>query len=47
MENTAHVFITLTEHISKITADDQEKINLIKSSAEGVFDFEAIDAMSR
>lgn len=46
-QNTAQVFITLTEHVSKITADDQEKINLIKSSAEGFFDFEAIDAMAR
>lgn len=46
LHNTAHVFITLTEHVSKITADDHEKINLIKSSAEAVFDFAAIDAMS-
>jgi phosphate acetyltransferase len=47
MQNTAEVFITLTEHVSKITADDQEKISLIKSSAEGVLDFQAIDAMAR
>jgi len=46
-QNTAEVFITLTEHVSKITADDHEKINLIKSTAEGFFDFEAIDAMAR
>jgi len=46
-QTTAEVFITLTEHVSKITADDHEKINLIKSSAESVFDFETIDAMSR
>ena len=46
-QNTAEVFIALTEHVSKITADDQEKISLIQSSAESVFDFEAIDAMSR
>lgn len=45
LQTTAEVFITLTEHVSKITADDHEKISHIKSSAEGVFDFEAIDAL--
>ena len=43
---TAEAFTSLTEHVSKITAEDHEKINLIKSSAEQVFDFAAIDAMS-
>ncbi len=43
---TAAAFTTLTEHVSKITAEDQEKISLIKSSAETVFDFASIDAMS-
>lgn len=47
LQNTAQVFNTLSEHVSKITADDTEKINLIKSTAESVFDFDAIDAMSR
>ena len=46
-QNTAEVFITLTEHVSKITADDHEKISLIKSSAESVFDFQMIDAIAR
>jgi phosphate acetyltransferase len=46
-QNTADAFITLTEHVSKITADDQEKIDHIKSQAESVFDFAAIDAMAR
>ncbi|QWV96608.1 AAA family ATPase [Geomonas nitrogeniifigens] len=46
-QNTAETFITLTEHVSKITADDNEKIDLIKSTAESVFDFDVIDAMSR
>jgi phosphate acetyltransferase len=45
-QTTAEVFITLTEHVSKITADDQEKINLIQSSAEEVFDFDMIDAVA-
>jgi BioD-like phosphotransacetylase family protein len=44
---TAEAFSTLTEHVSKITAQDHEKINLIKSSAEMVFDFDTIDAMSK
>jgi phosphate acetyltransferase len=44
---TAEAFITLTEHVSKITADDHEKISHIKMSAEQVFDFSTIDAMSR
>jgi len=46
-QTTAEVFITLTEHVSKITADDQEKISHIKSSAERVFDFSAIDALAK
>lgn len=47
LQNTAQVFGTLTEHVSKITADDHEKISHIKSSAERVFDFAAIDAIAR
>lgn len=47
MQTTAEVFITLTEHVSKITAEDQEKISHIKSSAESVFDFRVIDALAR
>lgn len=46
-QNTANVFIMLSEHVSKLTADDHEKISLIQSTAESVFDFDAIDAMSR
>ena len=47
LQNTAEVFISLSEHVSKISADDLEKISLIQSTAESVFDFETIDAMSR
>lgn len=47
LQTTAEVFITLTEHVSKITAEDQEKISHIKSSAESVFDFRMIDAIAR
>ncbi|HJV65149.1 MAG TPA: AAA family ATPase [Geomonas sp.] len=47
LKTTAEVYTTLKEHVSKITADDHEKISLIKSSAESVFDFRMIDAMAR
>jgi phosphate acetyltransferase len=45
-QTTADVFIALKEHVSKITADDHEKIDLIKHSAEKILNFEAIDAMA-
>ncbi|UFS69050.1 AAA family ATPase [Geomonas sp. RF6] len=44
---SAEVFSALSEHVSKLTADDQEKINLIQSTAEQSIDFEVIDAMTR
>ena len=47
LKTTADVFTTLSEHVSKITADDSEKINLLKSTAEASFDFHAIDAMAK
>jgi phosphate acetyltransferase len=40
---TAEVFTMLKEHVSKITSEDQEKIDLIKRSAEKVINFDAID----
>jgi phosphate acetyltransferase len=45
-QTTAEVFTTLREHVSKITADDHEKIDLIKQSAEKFINFETIDAMA-
>jgi phosphate acetyltransferase len=45
-QTTAEVFTTLKEHVSKITADDHEKIDLVKHSAEQILNFEAIDAMA-
>ncbi len=45
LENTADVFTTLTEDVSKITAEDQEKLNWITANAENDIDFEAIDAL--
>jgi phosphate acetyltransferase len=47
LKTTAEVFTTLSEHVSKITAEDDEKINLIKSSAERSIDFKAIDGIAR
>ncbi len=45
MEPTAEVFPAITGHISKISAEDKEKIDLIRSSAERVIDFDAIDRL--
>jgi phosphate acetyltransferase len=45
-KTTAEVYTALKEHVSKITADDHEKIDLIKYSSERIFNFEAIDAMA-
>ena len=38
------VFKTVTRDVSKITADDHEKINLVKSLAEQELDFDLIDS---
>ncbi len=43
---TADVFSAIIGHISKISAEDDEKINLIRSSAKQVIDFKAIDLIS-
>ena len=44
-ESTAKIFTTLMEDVAKITAEDQEKINWIKTNAENEIDFEAIEAI--
>jgi hypothetical protein len=44
-DTTADVDYRLREHVSKISADDTEKIELINSTAEKYIDFEALDAM--
>jgi BioD-like phosphotransacetylase family protein len=43
--STAQVYSTITGHISKIGIEDDEKIDLIRSSAEQFIDFEAIDRL--
>lgn len=42
---TAEVFSTLSGHVSKISAEDTEKISLITSQAEQVIDFDAIESL--
>ncbi|RQW77386.1 MAG: cobyrinic acid a,c-diamide synthase [Geobacter sp.] len=44
-ETTAVIFNTLMEDVAKITFEDQEKINWIKTNAENEIDFEAVDAL--
>jgi BioD-like phosphotransacetylase family protein len=45
LERTATVFSAVTDHISKISAEDTEKIELIRSQAETVFAGEALGAL--
>jgi len=42
-QNTAEAFTALNNHVSKISAEDTEKISLITSQAEQVIDFDAIE----
>lgn len=44
-DSTANVFTALLEDVSKITAEDREKISWITTNAENEIDFEAIDAL--
>ncbi len=45
LETTANVFTALTEDVSKITAEDQEKLAWIQSNAEHDIDFDMIDSI--
>ncbi|RLB67452.1 MAG: cobyrinic acid a,c-diamide synthase, partial [Deltaproteobacteria bacterium] len=42
-QHTTAVFQTVTRDVSKITADDLEKISLVKELAEKNLDFDLID----
>ena len=42
---SSEAFLRVTNDVSKITVEDREKIDLIKSLAETEIDFEAIDAL--
>jgi len=44
-ETTADVYTALSEDVAKITVEDVEKLNWIKSHAENEIDFDLIDAM--
>ena len=44
-KTTANVFTALSEDVSKITAEDQEKLNWIKMNAEKDIDFASIDSL--
>ena len=44
-KTTAEVYNALTDHISKISHEDTEKISLVTSQAEQVIDFESIKAI--
>ncbi len=44
-QTTAEIFSTIKDDVSKITAEDQEKIALTQKLAETELDFEAIDAL--
>lgn len=42
---TAELYRTITEDVSKLTAEDTEKLDLVRKLAEFRFDFEALDAL--
>ena len=44
-KSTAEVYSALLDHVSKITAEDHEKLDLLHSSAETYINFEEIDAL--
>jgi hypothetical protein len=44
VKSTAEIFRTITEDVSKITAEDHEKISLVQKLAEEQIDFDFIDA---
>ena len=42
--STAELYKIITEDVSKLTAEDTEKLALVRSLAEG-FDFDTLDAL--
>ena len=44
-DTTANTFTALNDHVSKISAEDEEKLHHITSQAEKVLDFDALDAL--
>jgi BioD-like phosphotransacetylase family protein len=43
--STAEVYSALLDHVSKITAEDTEKLDLLRSSAESYINFQEIDEL--
>jgi len=43
--STAELYRIITEDVSKLTAEDTEKLALVRSLAEDTFDFDALDAL--
>lgn len=44
-QTTAEIFTRLRDHVSKITAEDREKLEHIRNKAESVIDFAALDGL--
>jgi hypothetical protein len=44
-QTTAELYRIITEDVSKITAEDTEKLDLIRALAERSLDFDALDAL--
>ncbi|AAR34215.1 AAA family ATPase [Geobacter sulfurreducens] len=44
-ETTADVFSAMKHHVSKISAEDTEKIELVKAQAEEILDFDHLDSL--
>jgi len=44
-QTTTQIFLSISEDVSKLTADDQEKIALIQTLAEKRFDFDVLDSL--
>lgn len=45
INTTAELYRTITEDVSKLTAEDTEKLDMVRDLAEYRFDFEAFDAL--
>jgi BioD-like phosphotransacetylase family protein len=44
-QSTAELYRIITEDVSKLTAEDTEKLSLVRKLAEDSFDFDALDAL--
>jgi BioD-like phosphotransacetylase family protein len=44
-QSTAELYRIITEDVSKLTAEDTEKLSLVRKLAEDTFDFDSLDAL--